>query len=284
MDNKLKKSNITLLKEEIYLMKLENFDEIKRLKGILEIDKDISLNEEPEKEKIPFFIGCLVSDKAGKTLLTFEVFEGALELYLKKDIDDDRKKKFFDITLIAMFISAIEKFSEEINIQDLSGLNLKGIRLKIQIFRFDKYNIIFFLNPNINFKFVEKEVNSFFINLIDENEENFEHFVNFGKILNVYHLEKVGREWLEDLNRIYEQKIINLEIFDFDSVKTLYSKLKGLYDKINLDFFVILEKMKKMKINLSDAIQKDRFDEIKTIAEKIQDINLILEINNDLID
>jgi len=279
-----KEARLTSLLEEITYLKLQNLDEIEKLEGILEIGRNVSLEEKPIKDKIPYFMGCLVSDKEGKTLLTFEIYEGALEYFLRKDMNDEERKRMFDITLISMFVSAIEKFSEEINIQDLSGLNLKGISLKMQILRFDRYNIIFFVNPDANFRFVEDEVNNFFINLINDNKKNFEDFIKYGIIFNVTYLENSGKKLLEELNKKYEQKIINLEIFDFDSIKTHYYTLNGFYDKINLNFFVILEKIKKMKIKLRDAIQENNHEIIKEITHNIQEVNLILKIKDRLID
>ena len=86
------------------------------------------------KLKIPPFLGCFVADKNGKTLIKFEVFKGALDFFIKEGFNEGEKDNCLDIELIPMFISALERFSAEINIKDLSGFKLEGKNIKLQTF------------------------------------------------------------------------------------------------------------------------------------------------------
>ena len=156
----------------------------------------------------PPCLGCLISDKDGKTLFKYEVFEGALDFYLKKDIEEEEKKISFDVELIPMFISALERFSQEINIQDLAGFKLKGTNIKMHIiFCFNNYTVIFFLNPNINFKLIESRINNYFNFFFDVHMSDFNNVKKMCSRHFISHLELLGRVWLKDLNNSY-MKII----------------------------------------------------------------------------
>ena len=56
--------------------------------------------------------------------MSVELYDGALDYFIK---DPLRNNDMFNLDLIPMFISALEKFSQEINISDLAGFKLKGI-------------------------------------------------------------------------------------------------------------------------------------------------------------
>ena len=67
------------------------------------------------EQKIPPFLGCIIADKFGKTLFSYELFNGSIDYFLKEDRENDKNKQDLDIALIPMFISAFEAFSKEIN-------------------------------------------------------------------------------------------------------------------------------------------------------------------------
>jgi hypothetical protein len=47
------------------------------------VSSNIPLVERTINDDLPPFIGCLIADKDGRTLLKYEIFSGALEFYLK---------------------------------------------------------------------------------------------------------------------------------------------------------------------------------------------------------
>lgn len=150
-----------------------------------------------EDFNLPPFIGCFVADKNGKTLLRFEIFSGALEFYLKKPHEE-----LFDLELITMFLSAFERFTEQINFENMSGLNLKASNLKMHsIFSFENFTITFFVNPRMNMNLFEKAMKEYFSSLFEENREVFEDFYKKGTTLTVSRLEGEGSLWLNKLNK-----------------------------------------------------------------------------------
>ena len=156
-----------------------------------------SFVENSKNDDLPPFIGCFIADKDGKTLLKFEIFSGALEFYLKKP-----REEIFDLELITMFLSAFERFSEQINFESMSGLNLTSNNLKMHsFFGFDRFTITFFVNPRIDMKLFEKVMKNYFDNLFEDNKNIFENFYKKGLILTISRLENEGSRWLNKLNK-----------------------------------------------------------------------------------
>ena len=157
-----------------------------------------------KEKKIPPFLGCLIADKFGKTLFSYELFNGSIDYFLKGNRENDKNKQDLDIALIPMFISAFEVFSQEMNIQELSEFKLKGTNIKVQIiFSYDEYTIIFFLNPNINLKLVENRIKNYFSYLFEVYRSDFNNIVKMGSANFILHLKLLGRIWLEHLNERY---------------------------------------------------------------------------------
>lgn len=157
-------------------------------------------NVSPNLEKIPPVIGCLISDKDGKSIVSFEIFKGAIQYFMK--INTQSHQKEFQIELIPMYVSAIELLSHELNIQGLPGIDINGANLKIKLlFNFKEFNITLFLNPTIDFENIEDLAKTYLANLFEEfnfelnNTELEMEFLNF--------LERIGLCWLLDLNDEY---------------------------------------------------------------------------------
>lgn len=230
------------------------------IKNIFDLKNYAKFSDIPKSLEIPSFVGFFVANKDGIALLTTEVFDGALLKYIKDKVDNATKNDKLDVQLIPMFISALEKFSKEINIQNLSGFNLKGTNLKMRIFGFDNYTVTFFLNPNVNINLIENKIKNYFTQLFKINRNNFEYAIQKGSFTKLKVLESKGRQWLENLNKAYNQAIVDLESFDLEEV--------------NFEFSLILEKIKKLKINLMKAILAENFEEIKELAKFSQDLRL----------
>jgi len=172
-----------------------------------------------------------------------------------------------------MFISALEKFSVELNIQDLSGFGLKGSNLGMHILTYENFTITFFMNPNVNIDPVINKIDNFFKNLFEENKEEFEHSLATGQIDGLFPLMKSGQIWLKDLNATYNDMIIKLEIYDLENAQQLYNDLDDLFNRVDNNYSIILERIKKLKINLMKAILENDFEELKKIAQITQNLS-----------
>ena len=158
----------------------------------------------------PPFIGCLLSDKNGKTLALFEVYKDALEFYIKKDMKDKSRYDCFDVELIPMYFCALKRFSEEVNIQNVPCINLKGTNIKLHsIFDFDHFTVIFFLNPFVHIKLYENLIHNYFAKLYEEYKSEFHDIRTSLDFAN--HLEFLGMEWINHLNDLYLEKSIKIK-------------------------------------------------------------------------
>jgi len=224
-------------------------------------------------EIIPPFIGAFIADKDGRTFLKIELFDDALEKFLVSEVSKDPNFIPVDLDLIPMFISALEKFSVELNIQDLSGFGLKGSNLGMHILTYENFTITFFMNPNVNIDPVINKIDNFFKNLFEENKEEFEHSLATGQIDGLFPLMKSGQIWLKDLNATYNDMIIKLEIYDLENAQQLYNDLDDLFNRVDNNYSIILERIKKLKINLMKAILENDFEELKKIAQITQNLS-----------
>ena len=49
------------------------------------------------------FLGCFIADKNGKTLFKYEIYDEALDYFIKMDYQEESRNKHFDIELIPIY-------------------------------------------------------------------------------------------------------------------------------------------------------------------------------------
>jgi hypothetical protein len=121
------------------------------------------------------------------------------------DYQDESRNKHFDIELIPMFISALERFSSEINLKNVPGFELNGSNLSLHsFFCFDNYSVIFLLRSGttVNNSF-ESRIKKHFKFLFEVYDNEFRNFRKMSSIYFVKHLELIGNLWLKKLNYLY---------------------------------------------------------------------------------
>jgi hypothetical protein len=167
-------------------------------------DKDIIYDD------IPPLIGCLISNKDGKSLVSFEIFEGAIQhftngKYMNKNADIENS---IDIDLIPMYTSAIEMLTRELNINGVPYIEVNGSNLKLRIlFCFKNFTIVMFLNPSMKFILIENEVKNYFLNLFEEFREELTDAKKFSSKEFLKFIDRVGWRWLLELNETYLSSI-----------------------------------------------------------------------------
>jgi hypothetical protein len=103
-----------------------------------------------------------------------------------------------------MFISALERFSEEINLQNVPSINLEGSNIKLySIFDVDNFTIIFFLNPLVHIKSYDRLIHNYFIKLYAQFKCEFQDLIKISSTDFINHLETIGMEWIRHLNDLY---------------------------------------------------------------------------------
>ena len=243
------------------------------LNNILPFKNEAIISDVPKDKKIPPFLGFFVANKDGLTLIKVELYSGILLNFLKSRILNDEKSEIkFDLDLIPMFISALEKFAQELNIQNLSGFNLKGINLKMQIYCFDQYTAILFSNPSVNFKNIDYKINKYFNELFVSHNREFNMSIQSGDFSNLTVIEEEGANWLKNLNKTYEDIIFSLDSCDIECGENLYNSLDDFQNEVNFEFSMIIEKIKKLKIDLMNAILTENFEEIQKLIKIAQNL------------
>ena len=106
----------------IYIQKI-SFNYLKIDSEILKMIANVSmdLNAQENKKDLhynakedfspPPFIGCLISDKDGIRIASFEVYKGALEFNIKRNMKDKSRCEHFDVDLISMYFCAFRQVS-----------------------------------------------------------------------------------------------------------------------------------------------------------------------------
>ncbi|MEJ2279359.1 MAG: hypothetical protein P8Y70_16700 [Candidatus Lokiarchaeota archaeon] len=204
--------------------KIENLIDKISLKHIIGDTKIKVAKPIQQKYEDSQIIGFFIADIDGKTFLRVETFEGALNRYIaNQDESQPSENENFDIELIPMFISALEKFSHELNIQNLSGFNLKGENLKMEIFNINDYTVTFFVNPLVKLRVLEKDLKNYFTEFFKKYQEDLELFESSGATSNknIYNNAKI---WLQNLNKKYNKFILNHKILDDNQIQKVYNK------------------------------------------------------------
>ncbi len=257
----------TLTKEgkNFYNEILKRFD-INKLK---EFENELLGTEVSPTLEMPPFLGFFLSDKDGKTLLTVEVHEDALKEFFTIDAIDNH---MFDVELIPMFISALEKFSQEINIEDLRGFKLKGKNQTMHIFSYEVFTFTIFTNPYINMKPIKEEIQQYFEDVVENDKAIFMNALTTGQVDTLLPILIKAKGWLSDLNKKYQNMILNLTLIDIDKAKELYNRLDLISENIKKKFDIIQSQIKSFKVDLMKSILEDKIEDVRRISGEIQDL------------
>ena len=247
------------------------FNEIRTKFSIEAIQKFKKKLGSPKIEEITPFLGFLIADKNGRILLSNEVYDGAFDLFLNFEENSERKT---EIDLIPMFISALEKFAEEINIRDLPGFKLEGSNLKIHTTKDGLCTFCLFMRTDVNFEAMKDFVFDWFINFMEKNKTEIERSMQTGLMMDSDELNSETKKWLEKLNQKYHNLVIKIDIYDFEQVKKLYQQIDDLYAKLDFKNKMVLEKLKKLKIDLMGAALENDYHKVREIVKKIKELEV----------
>ena len=215
----------------------------------------------------PPLLGFMVADKDGRTLVTTELYADIFREILNSNIHTDHE-------LIPMFICALEKFSCELNIQNLSSFKLKGTNIRLQTYRYDIITVTLFINGRTNIRPIKDQIKDWFDNFFKKHEKEFERCIISSEFSTLVELNEEGREWLVDLNQKYQKMAVNLEIFDFRQATELYEKLEDISKNINVNYSTLIQKVKTLKTNLMNAVYDENFKEIRDIANVVHNLKV----------
>ncbi|MHA1720493.1 MAG: GTPase domain-containing protein [Promethearchaeota archaeon] len=209
-----------------------------------------------------YLYGIIISDMNGKTLLTIETEPDSLNSALNAANNEK-----FDIELIGMFLNALQKFSKEINVQNLSSFRVQGANLKITSISRKNLTLTLFTSPKIDTGDIKED----FDNLFDSFLSKYQSFLpSFNTTGNVSPFLKWIPEAKENMKNIIEKyKKTELETMNFDNkrAKKIYSFLNEVDDK-NFELEKQLQ-FKNLKVKLLETIISENVSAFKNIEEEL---------------
>ena len=211
--------------------------------------------------KIPPIIGIMICDINGNAILVIEHNSkdingyGSINSYLS-----EKDKHLIDLNLISGYFSALKSFAGEINIKNLSNIELDGSNIKLQIYMLcTNYMIIIFLNSNTELNSNTKlRVVNYFEQILRKYEKEFKYFnaPYSREILRT--LERNGKKWLKKLNRNY-----------IHNHKKAYLRKHSITDDLLKGFDLIIQnEINEYLINVPEDLVKNLSKEIQN---KLQD-------------
>lgn len=236
---------------------------LKEKLGIIQHDL---LAVEIKSDEAPAFIGFLVADESGRTLMSIEERDGAFHDFLGMDLNKD-------IDLIPSFISALTSFSKEIKVINMADFNLKGQNSLIYVYEYDKYAFTMFMHKKMNIEQIKDDIQQYFRAMIDDHNDLFQNVLKTGAVNLLSELHSEAKEWLISISSTYESKAKNLEIFDIEMVKQLYDSLDRISARLTSSNRIYLKDIKALKSRLISAVMEKNLKEIKDISRLFQDFS-----------
>jgi len=194
-----------------------------------------------------YLYGLIISDMHGKTLLTIETEPGSLDKALNSS-----KNEQFDIELIGMFLNALQKFSQEINVQNLSSFRVQGGNLKITSISRKNLTLTLFTAPEVEAGNIKEDFDNLFDSFLAKYEDYIPTFHTTGNVSPFVKWIPEAKEKITSIIEKYKENKGKAEIFDAKKAKKVYAYLNEVDDK---EFK--LEKqlhLKNLKVKLLETI------------------------------
>ncbi len=191
--------------------------------------------------------GIIISDMHGKTLLTIETEPGSLDKALNAS-----KNEQFDIELIGMFLNALQKFSQEINVQNLSSFRVQGGNLKITSISRKNLTLTLFTAPEVEAGNIKEDFDNLFDSFLTKYETYIPAFHTTGNVSPFVKWIPEAKEKITTIIERYKETKGKAEIFDAIKAKKMYAYLNEVDDKK----FELKKQLhlKNLKVNLLETI------------------------------
>ncbi|MBD3187417.1 hypothetical protein GF325_11350 [Candidatus Bathyarchaeota archaeon] len=215
----------------------------------------------------PPFIGILLSDTMGKNILTGECHAGAFNKYLGVTAQTE-------LDLIPPFISALEHFSKEIKVMDITDFKLKGKNLAIYVINIDQLFITFFMNPGTNISEYKTSMVEWLKAFIIQHEHVLQKAIDIGVLENTADLEIELNAWIDELNANYKERVDALEIFDVNQSKQLFKSFEKFRSTIQKQVKRALTELEKLESKLVQAVMEQDINRVKEINDAYKDLQV----------
>nr|QEE15907.1 hypothetical protein DSAG12_01734 [Candidatus Prometheoarchaeum syntrophicum] len=199
----------------------------KKILKTFEVDSKTQTALITDEDSIASYLyGLIISDMHGKTLISIETEPDSLYKALNA-ADNDQ----FDIELIGMFLNALQKFSQEINVQNLSSFRVQGANLKISSISKRNLTLTLFTSPKMDAGDLKEEFDNLFNLFLSKYEDFLPAFHKTGNVSPFI-------DWIPEAEGILKKIIIkyketkgNAKIFDVEKAKNMYAFLNKVDEK-----------------------------------------------------
>ncbi|WP_371803447.1 ADP-ribosylation factor-like protein [Candidatus Lokiarchaeum ossiferum] len=216
----------------------------------------VSEDQKFEPEKLIY--GIMISDSNGKTLIVAETKKCSLRDALNK-ADNPQ----FDLELIPMFLNAMSKFAEEINVQDLSSFRVQGGNIKMSSLSKKNLTLTIFTHPDLDMEFVKEDFSIMFEDFMHNYEPYLASFMKTGNATKFLDFIPDAVDLIKSIVAKYLKITSDITPFDLNEAKGIYSKLNQV-DENALSMESQLQ-IKSLKVKLLETI----------LAEDAQGFSLI---------
>lgn len=211
------------------------------------------------------FIGLLMCDNLGRTLVVSEAEEGVFkEMFVQNEVS----QKQYDIHLIPMFLSALRDFSKEISLIGDDDFHLRGEHFDMSVFDHEGFTLILFTNSGVKLTTFRDEIHNFFKKFVKGKKELLEDVIKTGDMSRLAPLASEASRWIDQLNEQYKDTVENSLLSDFNYLKKVYGNLEELSRRIIEKYTGILKQVKLIKERLTRAFFKDDTVAIKHLLEE----------------
>ena len=242
--------------EEYYEQVLKSFLDLSKKNAISERTTPEIEAQKFEPEKLIY--GIMISDSNGKTLIVAETKGESL-----KDALNKADNPQFDLELIPMFLNAMSKFAEEINVQDLSSFRVQGGNLKMSSLSKNTLTLTIFTHPDVDMDFVKEDFSIMFEDFMQNYEPYLERFEKTGNATKFLDYIPEAVELIKKIASKYVKTTSDISPFDVDEAKKIYGKL----NQVNENSLSVESQLqiKSLKVRLLETI----------LAEDAQGFSLI---------
>ncbi|MHA1775416.1 MAG: hypothetical protein DRO88_02180 [Promethearchaeia archaeon] len=227
--------------------------------------KQIKLSHSLEMRQMAkyWIYGIMISDSSGKTLLICETERNSLI-----DILNRAGNPQFDLELIPMFLNAMSKFAEEINVQELTSFKVQGVNLQMSSITKGDITFTLFSNPKFRIDLIRTEIGAMFNDFLEDNAQAILEFSKTGNATKFQDYNAVLLQKVDGIIKTYLDIENEIAAFSIDEAKRLYKELNQVEEeKLSIEDQL---KVKSLKVKLLETILSENAKEFLSIENDIR--------------
>lgn len=246
--------------EAYYEQVIKSFEDISH-------DKELEqpLLEDKSQNSEYWIYGIMISDSNGKTLVVAETKPDSLKEALNRANNPQ-----FDLELIPMFLNAMSKFAEEINVKDLSSFRVQGGNLKMSSLSKQNLTLTIFTHPDFQIDLVKDDFGKLFDGFFTDFAKNIEEFDKTGNATKFFEFVPSCVEIITKVATKYLKLQEQLSKFNLEDAKKLYAELNQV-DEGNITLEDQL-RIKSLKVKLLETILAEDAIQFQNIEQEIQNL------------